>query len=234
MSYPVSTQFDAPQPPFARLCQSAMLVGRAIANRQASSSSPSVVGHLASVSALADELERFATVLGTDDGAPLGSSSSLPRLLAPRCLTWSAIFVLLDPYCCPVVVSPEFGHGPVAESKTPEEMALQRRATNTVVAVVDQVHISTRSILEATGGSGPGAGDAKQLGRFCPLALDAVYCSVALFWWLCQEAGDEMERARQADVEACLERVGERWGLAREYLQLKAYHDDNGQCNTDG
>jgi len=101
--------------------------------------------------------------------------------------------VLLDPYCCPVNITPnDFGHSAVAEAKTLEEIALQRKSVDMAMAVVDRVRSAVQSIAEEmVGGGGPVAGEARQLAAFCPLALDAVYWVMALYFWLCQEGGGE-------------------------------------------
>jgi hypothetical protein len=45
------------------------------------------------------------------------------------------------------------------------------------------------------------------------------------FHWICREGGDNLVRARLADMERCLNWIGERWKLSREYLSLEEYHN---------
>jgi hypothetical protein len=242
-AYAVSTSYEVPQGHFARLCQSAILVGRAVAARR-QMLLPSQVGadHVAGTAALADEILRFDGILAAiAGGASESGGKNSYHTLTPRFLNWSALFVLLDPYCCPVNVTPdELGHLPVPEAKTAEEIALQKRSTDIVVAVVAKVHEAVRSISEAAASSRGHGGETGQevihqrLGALCPLVLDAVYCVMGLYCWLCQEGGHLSVKDRLADIERFLSDVGERWGLALEYLRLKKYHDDAGQLGMDG
>lgn len=242
-AYAVSTSYEVSQGHFARLCQSAILVGRAVAaRRQMMLTSQVGADHVAGTAALADEILRFDDILAaTTDGASDCGGKNSYHTLTPRFLNWSALFVLLDPYCCPVNVIPdEPGHLPVPEAKTAEEIALQKRSTDTVVAIVAKVHEAVRGISEVAASSSDHGGETGQgaiqqrLGALCPLVLDAVYCVMGLYCWLCQEGGDQSVKDLLADIDRFFSYVGERWGLATEYLRLKRYHDDAGQLGLDG
>jgi len=194
--------------------------------------------HVGLTLTLAGEILSFDAILAatTDQASASSGDETRYHTLAPRFLTWSALFVLLDPYCCPVNIPPDDpGHYPIPEAKTAEEIALQKRSVDIVEAIVAKVHAAVRDISgDVLSSPHPGSEaeqDAKQrrLGMFCPLALDAVYHVMGLYCWLCQEGGDESFKSRLADVERFLSAVGERWGLAKEYLSLKEYHDDAGQ-----
>jgi len=202
--------------------------------------------HVGVTLTLADEILSFDAILAaaTDQAASAspGDENRYHTLLAPRFLTWSALFVLLDPYCCPVNIPPDDpGHYPIPEAKTAEEIALQKRSVDIVEAIVSKVHAAVRDMSSGLLSSphptrSEGEQDDKQrrLGMFCPLALDAVYCVMGLYCWLCQEGGDESFKSRLADIDGFLSAVGERWGLAKEYLSLKEYHDDAGQLGLAG
>ena len=116
------------------------------------------------------------------------------------------------------------------------------------MAIVAEVQDAVRSISEAEaeaeaaasssqlpgGETGQAAIFAQQrLGALSPLILDAVYSVMGLYCWLCQEGGDPSVKDRLGDIDRFLSRVGERWGLAMEYLRLKKYHDDAGQLGLD-
>ncbi|KAK3354090.1 fungal-specific transcription factor [Lasiosphaeria hispida] len=241
MAYPVSASYDLPQGPFARLCQAAMLASRAIATRRRIKLMPQQPGadRVSETSALADDILRFDAILSTatadETSSAAGCAGAYYQTLAPRFLAWSAFFVLLDPYCCPVNIAPgDPGHGAVPEAKTAEEMALQRRSTEIIVTVVAKVHEVVRSISNGMSEEAEQEAAQRRLGKFCPLGLDAVYCIMGLYCWLCQEGGDETVKDRLADVDRFFSGVGERWRLAREYLHLKKYHDDAGQLGVGG
>jgi hypothetical protein len=204
---------------------------------------------VAGTAALADEILRFDSILAAAaGGAPEPGGKNSYYTLTPRFLNWSALFVLLDPYCCPVNITPdEPGHLPVPEAKTADEIALQKRSTDIVVAIVAEVHDAVRSISEAEAEAAasssqlPGGETGqsaiifarRRLGALSPLILDAVYCVMGLYCWLCQEGGDPSVKDRLGDIDRFLSGVGERWGLAMEYLRLKKYHDDAGQLGLD-
>jgi hypothetical protein len=223
-----------------------------------SASSEPGFDHVAETAALADEILRFDSILAAasaSGASESGGSKNSYHTLTTRFLNWSALFVLLDPYCCPVNVTPdEPGHLPIPEAKTSEEIALQKRSTEIVVVVVAKVHEAVRSISEAeleaaasiSGGLSPRGGETVggqeatqqrqrrlRLGGLSPLILDAVYCVMGLYCWLCQEGGDTSVKDRLGDIDRFLLGVGERWGLALEYLHLKKYHDDAGQLGLD-
>jgi hypothetical protein len=73
------------------------------------------------LTSLTEELCTYSLVL-TDEiiSSPLDSYF---HLLAPRCLTWSALFMLLDNYSCPEKLSDEPGFTPSGEVEGPEELA---------------------------------------------------------------------------------------------------------------
>ncbi|KAM5357669.1 hypothetical protein ACJZ2D_016041 [Fusarium nematophilum] len=152
ISRPLTTPLAVPQPQFARLCQSAVLISRCLTT-SGQNAAPTQASTMAHVYALADELSGFITTLEAELPMANVTSSNLHHL-APRCL-----------------------------------------------ACVEE------------------------LGTLCPFSLDILYCVMVTFHWICREGGDDLVRARLADMERCLNWIGERWKLSREYLSLEEYHN---------
>ncbi|EAW15380.1 putative transcription factor [Aspergillus fischeri NRRL 181] len=209
---PLSTQTS----PFARLCQSAMFISRAAAFRNSSQTAP--LNHISARTSLTEELCIYSSIL-TDEII----SSSLDgyfRLLAPRCLTWSALFMLLDNYCCPEKLSDEPGFTPSGEVKGTEELATQLQATLVVRSISDQAHEQTKTLMDILFGPASSMDSMNTIGSLSPLSLDALYCSMVTFQWIYREGGEELAKSQLEDMEAWMRRLSERWRLASEYLTL--------------
>lgn len=210
--YPVTTPFSAHASSFARLCQSAMFIGRASACR--SSSQTALMHQIGAVTSLTEDLCTFSSILADEM-----TSSTLDRylrLLAPQCLTWSALFLLLDNYCCPEKFSDEPGYMPSAGTKGPDELATQTQAMLVVRNISDQAHEKTKEVMDIIS-SQPSI---DHVGSISPFSLDALYCSMVTFQWIYRECGDEIAHVRLTAIEACMRRLSERWRLASEYLAL--------------
>ncbi|KAJ5177549.1 uncharacterized protein N7500_000248 [Penicillium coprophilum] len=138
--------------------------------------------------------------------------------LAPRCLTWSALFMHLDNLCCPEKLRDEPGYNLAGDAKTSEEQLLQVQATVIVKSISDQVHNAALSIigfLEASPQYGT------HLGKVSPFVLDAIYCAMATYHWVLRESGDEAIRSSLGDIKECMGKLGDRWQLSLEYLSLE-------------
>ncbi|KAH7007919.1 putative fungal-specific transcription factor [Macrophomina phaseolina] len=212
LQQPISAPLAARQTPFARLCQSALLVSRASACRRS--------GNLADAASLVDDVFRFGAVLDADSSSHRGS---LP-LLAPRCVAWSALFLALDEHCCPEKMTGEPGYvaGRDGAGKSAAELEMQVRATGAVRAVSEQARGAALRLAAARDN------DAGRLRAASPLLLDALYCATATFHWIGRESGDEAAGAAVADVERAVARVGERWRLGLEYLGVAELHKTTG------
>lgn len=138
--------------------------------------------------------------------------------LAPRCLTWSALFMHLDNLCCPEKLRNEPGYNLAGDAKTPEEQILQAQATVIVKSISDQVHNAALRILEILEASPQYE---THLGRVSPFILDAFYCAMATFHWVLQESGDEAIRSSLGNIKECMRKLGDRWKLSLEYLALE-------------
>lgn len=63
------------------------------------------------------------------------------------------------------------------------------------------------------------------VGKFSPLCLDAIYCGMSTFGWLWRENGDPEMRESLDITQRCLKRLGMRWRLADEYLEMGKKQD---------
>ncbi|RAH57384.1 fungal-specific transcription factor [Aspergillus piperis CBS 112811] len=209
--YQVTTPLLTPMSPFSRLCQSAMFISRVAAHR--SDSPAGLADHITSVLSLTEDLNTFSFIVAEEmDSSP---TNGYIRLLAPRCLTWSALFLLLDNYCCPEKLSNEPGYTTSGDVKGPDELAAQVQATLVVRNISNQAHRTTTDIMDFVSNQRN-----DQMGRLSPLLLDALYCSMVTFQWVYREGADEEAKGLLADVEACMGRLSQRWKLASEYLAL--------------
>lgn len=169
------------------------------------------------VTTLTENLCAFSTVL---EGSipPSSAAEEYLNILPARCLVWSALFLLLDNYCCPEKLGHEPGYLLSGNAKTPDEQSLQTHARIVVQNVTDHAHGAAVKIVEILEG---GLYPKGQFVGISPLVLDSLYCTMATFHWMLQEAGDEMIKVSLENTTQCLRRLGEGWHLAREYLALE-------------
>ncbi|OGM49469.1 fungal specific transcription factor [Aspergillus bombycis] len=210
---PLSTHVSS----FARLCQSAMFISRVVAYR--SRAQAALVLDISAVTSLTEEICSFGSIL-TDET----TSSTLEgylRLLPAQCLAWSALFMLLDSYCCPEKLSDEPGYTLSGDAKGPAELATQVRATLVVRNISDQAHEHAKKLMDIISTTL----SMDILGSASPFSLDALYCSMVTFQWIYREGGEDLARTQLADMEACMGKLGERWRLASEYLVLNELWD---------
>lgn len=226
LNHSVSADYSIPQSPFARLCQSAIFISRAAACRH--SAQPVLPHHIAAATALAENTCDYSAVLEED--ALASYTNGYLYLLAPRCLAWSALFMLLDKYCCPEKLSEEPGYPLAADAKSPEELAMQVQAILVVQGITNQVHKVASNIMD-TVGSGPPLEDTSR--EVSPFILDALYCAMITLQWIHQEGGDETIKANLADIERCLRMLGKRWRLGLEYLTLQEVYPNISSPLTD-
>ncbi|KAK3945368.1 hypothetical protein QBC46DRAFT_372049 [Diplogelasinospora grovesii] len=240
LQQPVSTPFTSPQAPFARLCQSALLISRvtrhctsSIRNHLSGNKHPF---NLSDVTALLNDVTSFIALLDTQ----LSHSHDhiFFGLLAPRCLTFSALVMLLDIYSCPENLrdgpAAGAGSGPgqcgggdydmlLADGhfggKSADELTMQVTAVNGLKEASLRIRDLSIDLLDAV------VLPAEQK-RTSPLCLDSLYCAMATLHWLWKEAGDPDIQSALEDVKRCLSRLAMRWRLAREYLGLEQHHDN--------
>ncbi|EHA25871.1 hypothetical protein ASPNIDRAFT_43717 [Aspergillus niger ATCC 1015] len=219
--YPVTTPFFTPASPFSRLCQSAMFISRATVCRSESTQT-GLADHMTAVVSLTEDLSTFSSILAEEMDS--SSTDGYLRLLAPQCLTWSALFLLLDNYCCPEKLSNEPGYTTSGNTKGPDELAAQIQATLVVRNISDQAHRQTTNVMDII--SNQLRSD--QMGKLSPFLLDALYCSMVTFQWIYREGGDEKAKGKLADIEACMGILSGRWKLASEYIALNGIYRDGG------
>ncbi|USP80369.1 hypothetical protein yc1106_07643 [Curvularia clavata] len=215
MSHAVSTHYQIPQPSFARLCQAALYVDRAIAftrNQQPMSNS-----RIAELTVLADELCAFCAVL--DSTPPKGYlQDGFLSLLAPQCMARSALFIILDPSTCPEKIGTGAGYITSTDAKTSAELNLQAYSINIIQQVSQQAQNFIKEIMSMVDMEA-------QLGRVSPFILHYMYCTIATFYWFLGENGKESYQARIYELGMFLEKMGTRWKLAEKYMELVKFYD---------
>lgn len=184
---------------------------------------PPSSSHISDTISLADEINSFSNILRETPG--LSYTDGFIRLLAPRCLLHSALFLALDSFTCPEKVSSGAGHMISLGAKTSEELDMQSRSNLAIRQISKQAHdlaieISARIEMDES--------LRWHLGRITPFMLDQMYCSIATLCWLLGENGDESYRAALNDMKVCLRTLGERWGLGRKYLEVVGFYDGTG------
>jgi len=175
---------------------------------------------------LAEELNNFTAVLERTPG--LSRTENFIRLIGPRSLVYSALFITFDAFTCPerstrtnFLVSPG--------AKSPEEANIQLHSIQAVRQVSQQardlsIELSARIELDEF--------MRWHLGKVSPLVLDQMYCSLATFYWLLGETGDESLQSSLKDLKLCMETIGRRWRLGQKYLEVASFYsrtNDNGQ-----
>ncbi|KAH7388938.1 hypothetical protein BKA64DRAFT_747579 [Cadophora sp. MPI-SDFR-AT-0126] len=214
----VSTHYQVHQSYYARLCQAAIYVGRAetlARSKQLMSSS-----RLTELMSLADELSGFSAVMDNTPG--LSNTDSFIRLLAPRCLVRSALFIALDSFTCPEKIIPQAGYIVTSGAKTQEELQMQSRSMQVVQQASRQAH-SLAMELSATIESDESL--RWQLGKVSPFILDLMYCSMATLHWLLGENGDEVNKSSLSDLEPFMDMLGKRWRLSMKYVEILTFHN---------
>lgn len=150
---------------------------------------------------------------------PLSSPpSQIPNLLPPLFLTFSALILLYDLYCCPEDLLTS-GPGTSSEvPKTASSLAMQVRAVAGIRAVSLLARDAGVELLDFV--MLPA-----NLAKVGPLVLDSLYAAMATLHWLFKEGGEEGVARALEDVKRVLARLDMRWRLARDYLGMERYHD---------
>lgn len=153
-----------------------MYLGRAI--RCARESQPISTSRIAEVMTLAHELTGFSAALDSESTALKPENRF--ALLAPRCITRSALFVALDRFTCPEKMAAEPGYLDSPVAKTHNEHDLQRQSMHVIQLASEQLHTLGMDI------SGMIKNDTDiaqpySVGRVSPFIMDSVYASAATF-----------------------------------------------------
>ncbi|KAK0733585.1 hypothetical protein B0T26DRAFT_27774 [Lasiosphaeria miniovina] len=141
-------------------------------------------------------------------------------LVAPRCLAFSALVMLLDAYACPENLRDGPGPGGVdaAVPMETDERDMQSQAVTGLQDLSLRVRDLSVELLEAAmlpAGSR----------QVSPLCLDALYGAMASLHWLWKESGSPEIHAALEDIKHCIHHLALRWRLATEYLELIHNHD---------
>lgn len=205
------------QPSFACLCQAALLVESAIKTTWI----PPADRSNTHCSALVDQLCSFISAV--DTGRPSMDQLDL-SLISPSATIRSAVFLILDLFACPEKLSGQPGYVIAPGAKDREELDLQQRAMTLTIELAE--HMSSLAVrLLPLVHSETDEFSHRQSSKISPLLLDAMYCSLATFYWFAAEQGDEAFEPRIRELRQFLDIVGHRWSLAHEYLSLTKYHD---------
>ncbi|KAH8676577.1 hypothetical protein BGZ60DRAFT_402881 [Tricladium varicosporioides] len=214
----VSTHYQVHQSFYARLCQAAIYIGHAEAcarNKQ-----PMNNLHITEIMSLAEELSGFSAVI--DNTPALSNTDNFIRLLGPRCLARSALFITLDSLTCPEKLRPGIGYTVSSGAKTQEEIKLQSRSMQVVQQASQQAHhlaMELSAMIELDESL------RWQLGKVSPFILDLMYCSMATSHWFLGENGDEVNQSNLKDLKPFMEMLGTRWRLSKKYIELASFYD---------
>lgn len=214
----ITSQPEIEGSPFAFLCRAALLVEAALKYTW-NSATESTSSHVDKASELIEEISRFLAVV--DDCGQMTGSTNI-SWLGPRAVARSALFLTLDRFTCPEKISGEPGYILTHGVKTSEELQMQKRAMNLVRELSDQSQSLASSFAVFVDMD---VSPHRELARISPFALDLMYCSLATYYWLAGEQGNEPFQVVMSSLRTFLAAVGSRWKLSREYLSLSRYHD---------
>jgi hypothetical protein len=228
LGHSTSTPYQMEQSGFARLCQAAIYLGRAIDYARGGPLTMSTA-RIAETMALAHELTGFGTAL--DNESMTRRVGKRFALLAPRCMARSALFIALDRFTCPEKVGAEPGYVNHQGVKTQQELELQKQSIDIIERASEQLHalgmdvLATTTMLRAQGDNTSNISQAYSLGRVSPFIMDSVYAGAAMFHWLLGESGKDVYRKAAADLDMVLDALSSRWRLGSVYREMLVVHD---------
>ncbi|KAF6814743.1 fungal specific transcription factor domain-containing protein [Colletotrichum plurivorum] len=203
--HPVSSPVSTKLTPFSALCRAALQAGRvtihvrdaSTRNRNKSPGPPESRIH---------EAIFLSLTLSS-------ATASLPKdlpFLAPRCVAFSALILLHDHYCCPGNQAGHQRDSPEAEHqlRSIEEL---RVLCCTISKLADEI-LALDLAVEGDAGA--------DVGIISPLVLDALYGAANTLAWLVRENGSQESVEAFASINRCLEKLGQRWRLAGEYVRM--------------
>lgn len=241
--------------PFTRLAQAAVLISKAMAhckqymsrtNNNANGNNGDDDGvdmndpapppslNIREVTALMTQQSAFCRTVGAEMAAAAAAEPGMGTgtgrcayfgFLAARCLSWSANIMVLDLYSCPGDMRPG-AVGAEHAGRGAAEHAMQVEAVSGLKiagTMVKGVAVEVLDVLDRYGGEQEE--DIRGVDRFSPLCLDTLYCGMSTFHWLWRENGDPEMKEGLDVTRQCLDRVGRRWRLAGEFLEIEKRHD---------
>ncbi|KAH7343130.1 hypothetical protein BKA66DRAFT_479116 [Pyrenochaeta sp. MPI-SDFR-AT-0127] len=203
----ISASYQMSQSPFARLCQAATYLDRALSLVQAN---VPIGSNIVKITALAEEVRHFCITVDSPTGTY--QDATFIALLSARCVARSALFVLLDKYTCPEQLREEPGYVISAKAKMETELEMQTYAANIVQQVSMDVSMLADEISAVT--------NLDIESRLSPFVTHVVYCTIATFHWYSGENGSEEYQINADKLDAFLGKINLRWRLAGEYHAL--------------
>jgi hypothetical protein len=211
-----STLYQVGQSGFARLCQAAIYLGRAISHaRSGSACSPS---RDAEIMTLAHDVTGFAAVVD-NEGSARGKDQSL-SILSSRAIARSALFVALDRFTCPEKISAEPSYTEQNDAKTQQELDLQMQSVQSIEVASEQLHALAVSMLTAIQAAAEDPVRPSALDRVSPSVMDSLYAAAATFHWLVRENGRDAYRQAALDLGVLLDTLSFRWRSGNVYQEL--------------
>lgn len=216
MGNAVSTPYQTPQGPFARLCQAAIYVDRSMACVPSiySISDSSIV----ELSNLVEEIQGFCAAL--DCGYRMPGHSDFPLLLSTQSVAYSAMFLVLDSLTCPEKLNPGAGYATSADAKSPAELNLQVNANLIIEKTCHQV----RDLCSGLMGPTKHKSD-ELLAVTSPFMLHIVYSTIATFYWYASESGILVYKASAEELIEFMQAASRRWEVASKYIELARLWD---------
>jgi hypothetical protein len=218
MGHATDTPYRVNQSGYARLCQAALYVGRAL--NCARNQEPMNSSRIAEIRSLVDEISGFSAAV--DSAAEAMQPEANLRLLGPRCIARSTLFIALDVFTCPEKLGPGAGYVINSSAKTHDEHGLQAYSTQVIQLASEQMHGLSMEILSSTEMD---EARAWQLGKVSPFTLDAMYCSAATFYWFLRESGTEVYRTGVEELDTFMETLAGRWKLSGKYQEIAKLHN---------
>lgn len=215
----IKTSLSVPQPPFARLCQSAMLLSRSMESILSTQLSETDQNKMFSV--LSEQLINFLSIIDSEVSSIAKGPDDFLLLLGPLCLTGSALFLILDLCSCPEKMKQKPGYNGDLGAKSNDQLQIQVWASSLLKSVTDRfsnLGIGWIDTLEPSVCT-------QKLGRFPSLALDAFYSTMATLLWYRREGMEDWNEASLTHVQRILQAVAERWKAALEYMNIAERSD---------
>jgi hypothetical protein len=139
--------------------------------------------------------------------------------LGAKSLANSALFLVLNRLACPETIYLESNYHIEGGAKNPVEASVLGRAVEIIEQASNKFH--TRAFqMEQHMYDLPLKDVSTFLSKLSLFSLDAIYISAITLHWLWLESGDESLRTKAHEIETHLERIGQRWGLAKAYSKL--------------
>lgn len=199
----VSTPIEEELSPFPRLCQASLMIGKVMDHHHG----PPINSETARFG-LATQLYLDISILARKLTEEAANHKDFLALSSPLALSFTALCLLCDVYCCPDKNSTV---GKIVV--TPEAMAMQAQS-------IDGIKTVSRSIVEFADRINEVTSTAEDLDRLSPMIMDCLYSAASNYAWIVRESGDEGSQQALESLRNCLKRLGTKWRSAAEYLRI--------------